>query len=417
MLDVAHLRNDPDGLADSLRRRGIEMDLDALASVDRDRRQARVRAEELRSMQKASGKEISNLEGDARAAAIERAGKLSDEYKAALAEADALDEEFNAVWVTLPNLTDVTAADGLTEDDNVETKTWGTIPEFEKTLDHVAIGEALDIVDVERAAKVSGSRFGYIKGGLVRLELALVQWVLDELEPHGFRPVVPPVLVREHALFGTGFFPGDKDQVYSIEDEDLYLVGTSEVPLAAMHADEIFSEEELPLRYAGFSTCFRRESGTYGKDTRGIFRVHQFDKVEMFSFCHPDKSQAEHDFLLEREESLVQQLNLPYRVVNVAAGDLGSSAAKKYDIEAWFPGQERYREITSTSNTTDYQSRRLKIRFKDDRGNHLVHTLNGTAMAIARMLIAIIENNQLADGTVSVPEVLRPYCGLEIISG
>lgn len=417
MLDVAHLRNDPDGLAASLDRRGIEVDLDALSAVDRNRRRARVRAEELRAEQKASGKQISQLQGDERTAAIERAGKLSDDYKSALAEADALDEEFNAVWKTLPNLTDETAADGLTEDDSDEIKKWGTIPTFETTLDHVAIGEALDVIDVERAAKVSGSRFGYIKGGLVRLEMALVQWVLDELEPHGFRPVIPPVLVREHALYGTGFFPGDKDQVYSIEDEDLYLVGTSEVPLAAMHADEIFAEEELPLRYVGFSTCFRRESGTYGKDTRGIFRVHQFDKVEMFSFCHPEKSQAEHDFLLEREESLVQQLNLPYRVVNVAAGDLGSSASKKYDIEAWFPGQERYREITSTSNTTDYQSRRLKIRFKDGKGNRLVHTLNGTAIGMARVLIAIVENNQLPDGTVSVPEVLRPYCGLETITG
>ncbi len=417
MLDVAHLRNDPDRLAASLARRGIELDLDELATLDRTRRSARVRAEELRARQKSSGKEISRLEGDERTLAIERAGKLSDDYKAALAEADSLDSEFNAVWVTLPNMTDEAAPDGLTEDDNEEIKTWGTIPTFEPTLDHLAIGEALDVVDVERAAKVSGSRFGYIKGGLVRLELALVQWVFDELEPHGFRPVIPPVLVREHALYGTGFFPGDKEQVYSVKEADLFLIGTSEVSLAAMHGDEIFPEEDLPVRYAGFSTCFRVEAGTYGKDTRGIFRVHQFDKVEMFSFCHPDRSQAEHDFLLEREEDLVQQLNLPYRVVNVAAGDLGSSAAKKYDIEAWFPGQGRYREITSTSNTTDYQSRRLKIRFKGDTGNRLVHTLNGTAIAMARMLIAIMENNQLPDGTVSVPEVLRPYCGLETITG
>lgn len=417
MLDVAHLRNDPDRLAASLARRGIEIDLDELASLDRSRRSARVHAEELRAQQKASGKEISRLQGDERVAAIESASKISEKYKAALGEADTLDDEFNAVWVTLPNLTDETAADGLTEDDNEEIKTWGTIPVFEPTLDHLAIGEALDIVDVERAAKVSGSRFGYIKGGLVRLELALVQWVFDELEPYGFRPVIPPVLVREHALYGTGFFPGDKEQVYSVNEADLFLVGTSEVPLAAMHGDEIFPEEDLPIRYAGFSTCFRVEAGTYGKDTRGIFRVHQFDKVEMFSFCHPDKSQAEHDFLLEREENLVQQLNLPYRVVNVAAGDLGASAAKKYDIEAWFPGQGRYREITSTSNTTDYQSRRLKIRFKGDTGNRLVHTLNGTAIAMARILIAIMENNQLPDGTFSVPEVLRPYCGLETITG
>ncbi len=250
----------------------------------------------------------------------------------------------------------------------------------------------------------------------MRLEFALVQFAFDRLEPHGFVPTVPPVLVREEALVGTGFFPGDRQQVYAVEKDDLYLVGTSEVSLAALHMDEIFDGESLPVRYAGFSTCFRREAGTHGKDTRGIFRVHQFDKVEMFSFCHPDASRDEHDFLLAREEELVQALEIPYRVVNVAAGDLGGSAAKKYDIEAWFPGQERYREITSTSNTTDFQARRLKIRYRSDDGNRLVHTLNGTAIAIGRCLIAIAENHQQPDGTIRVPEVLRPYAGIDTIS-
>ncbi|MEA2058882.1 MAG: serine--tRNA ligase, partial [Actinomycetota bacterium] len=233
---------------------------------------------------------------------------------------------------------------------------------------------------------------------------------------HGFVPMLPPVLVREEALFGTGFLPGDRDQVYAMADDDLYLVGTSEVALAAYRADEILDPDELPLRYAGFSTCFRREAGTYGKDTRGIFRVHQFDKVEMFSFVEPERSGEEHDFLLAREEEIVQALGLPYRVVNVAVGDLGASAAKKYDIEAWYPSQDRYREITSTSNTTDFQSRRLRIRVKGEHGNHLVHTLNGTAVAVGRTLIAIIENNQTADGTIVVPEVLRPYAGFDEIS-
>jgi seryl-tRNA synthetase len=227
--------------------------------------------------------------------------------------------------------------------------------------------------------------------------------------------VVPPVLVREMALYGTGFFPGDREQVYSLPDDDLYLIGTSEVALAAMHADEILDAEDLPMRYAGFSTCFRRESGTYGKDTRGIFRVHQFDKVEMFSFVDPDTARDEHDFLLAREEELVQGLGVPYRVMNIAAGDLGASAAKKYDIEAWFPGQGRYREITSTSNTTDYQSRRLRIRYRAEEGTELVYTLNGTAIAMGRWLIAIVENYQQPDGTIVVPEALRKYVGFETI--
>ncbi len=250
-------------------------------------------------------------------------------------------------------------------------------------------------------------------GGLAIMEFALVRYAMDSLMPHGFVPMIPPVLVREHALIGTGFFPGDAEQVYSIPEDDLYLVGTSEVPIAAFHADEIFDADQLPIRYAGYSTCFRREAGTYGKDTRGIFRVHQFDKVEMFSFVDADSSEAEHDFLLAREEELIGGLELPYRVVNVAAGDLGSSAAKKYDIEAWFPSQERYREVTSTSNTTDFQSRRLKIRYRTEAGNALVHTLNGTAIAVGRILIALMENHQREDGTVAIPSALIPYTGFD----
>jgi seryl-tRNA synthetase len=313
-------------------------------------------------------------------------------------------------------LPDPTAADGLTEEDAAEISRWGEPPAFSfEVRDHLEIGEALGLLDVERAAKVSGSRFGFLMGELVLLEFAIVRFVMESLRPHGFVPVVPPVLVREEALYGTGFFPADREQVYALADDDLYLVGTSEVSLAAMRADEIFDADELPLRYIGFSTCFRREAGTYGKDTRGIFRVHQFDKLEMFSFVHPGRSQEEHDFLLEREEELVRALELPYRVVNVAVGDLGSSAAKKYDIEAWFPGQERYREITSTSNTTDYQSRRLRIRFRGERGNELVHTLNGTATAVGRTLIALVENHQQPDGTIAIPAALQPYTGFSTI--
>jgi len=416
MIDVGILRERPQDLSAALGRRGVDLDVAALAQIDEDRRIARADAEEMRSQQREVGKSIAGLSGDEKAAAIAEAGDLSERYKAKVAEADDLDALFMEQWVTVPNLADETAADGFEEEDSIEITRWGEPPVFDfETKDHVDLGVALGIIDIERATKISGSRFGMIKGKLALLEMAMTRWSLDVLSDQGFTPVVPPVLVREQALFGTGFFPADREQVYSVKEDDLYLVGTSEVPLAAMHGDEILSADELPLRYAGFSTCFRVEAGTYGKDTRGIFRVHQFNKVEMFSFVDPDRSSEEHDFLLSREEELVQALEIPYRVVNVAAGDLGASAAKKYDIEAWFPGQERYREITSTSNTTDYQSRRLKVRFKDADGkNRLVHTLNGTAVT-GRALIALIENHQQADGSIRIPEALRPYTGFDVI--
>ncbi|CAN5406883.1 serine--tRNA ligase [soil metagenome] len=417
MIDIAVLRTNPDLLADSLRRRGLNVDLDELVELDRARRLHRSTAEGLRAEQRDLGKTIATAAGDERHAALARAAELAQAYETARAEADALDARFDGEWVRLPNLVDPRAADGLTEEDALEIRRWGEPRSGDGYRDHVELGEALGILDIERAAKVSGSRFGYLLGPLVLLEFALVRWALDRLQPHGFIPVVPPVLVRERALYGTGFFPGDRDQVYATAADDLFLVGTSEVSLAAMHGDEILDGEALPLRYAGFSTCFRRESGTYGRDTSGIFRVHQFDKVEMFSFCHPDHSVEEHDFLLARQEELVQALGIPYRVVNIAAGDLGGPAAMKYDIEAWFPGQARYREITSTSNTTDFQARRLKIRYRDDGGNKLVHTLNGTAVAVARWLIAIIENYQQPDGTIAVPEALEPYAGFAGIGG
>jgi seryl-tRNA synthetase len=411
MIDIALLRERRDELAESLGRRGAEFDLDALVDLDAQRRAVRTQAEELRSQQREIGKSISKLAGEDKSAAIESAAALSEDYKRLLADADRLDEEFNAIWIQLPNMTDPTAADGFEEEDAVELYRIGEPPQFGfEPRDHVELGTDLDIVDIDRATKISGSRFGMIKGQLAILEFSLVRYVMDNLMDHGFTPVIPPVLVREQALVGTGFFPGDREQVYSVEQDDLFLVGTSEVPLAAMHGDEIFEDDDLPLRYAGYSTCFRVEAGTYGKDTRGMFRVHQFDKAEMFSFVHPDRSQDEHDFLLAREEELIQDLELPYRVVNVAAGDLGNSAAKKYDIEAWFPGQDRYREITSTSNTTDFQSRRLRIRFKDTAGrNRFVHTLNGTAIALGRTLIALMENHQDAEGSIRIPEALIPY--------
>lgn len=417
MIDIALLRERKEELAASLARRGSDFDLDMLEDLDARRRSTRFEAEELRAKQKDAGKSISKLSGDEKTMAIQEAGKLSEDYKRLLGEADDLDEQFNAIWIQLPNMTDPSAADGLDEEDAIEMYRIGSAPEFAfEARDHVELGAELGIIDIERATKISGSRFGMIKGKLAIVEFALVRYAMDHLVEHGFTPVIPPVLVREDALVGTGFFPGERDQVYSVEQDDLFLVGTSEVPLAAMHGDEIFDGDDLPLRYAGYSTCFRVEAGTYGKDTRGMFRVHQFDKAEMFSFVHPDRSQEEHDFLLAREEEIIQGLELPYRVVNVAAGDLGSSAAKKYDIEAWFPGQERYREVTSTSNTTDFQARRLRIRFKDAEGkNQLVHTLNGTAIALGRTLIALMENHQDAEGSIRIPEALVPYTGFSSI--
>jgi seryl-tRNA synthetase len=416
MIDISILRDRRDELESSLQRRGVTVDVPALFALDERRRSARTETERIRAEQKESGKSISRLSGDEKSDAIAEAGNLAEQYKEGLAQVDALDEEFNAVWLTLPNMTDPSAVDGLTEDDAVEVARSGEPPSFAfEALDHVDLGVALDVLDIERAVKISGSRFGLKKGKLAVLEMALMRFAVDNLVGHGFTPVLPPVLVREQALFGTGFFPGDREQVYSVKEDELFLVGTSEVPLAAMHSDEILDEEHLPMRYVGVSTCFRVEAGTYGKDTRGLFRVHQFDKAEMYSFVHPDASVAEHDLLLAREEELVKALELPYRVVNVASGDLGSSASKKYDIEAWFPGQGRYREITSTSNTTDFQARRLKIRFKDDDGkNRLVHTLNGTAVT-PRHLISLMENHQQADGSIRIPEALVPYTGFSSI--
>jgi len=413
MLDPRVLRENPDAVAESLTRRGMDVDLDALVSLEAEHRSALQEAEELRSRQKNAGKEIATLEGEAKQNAIDEVSGLAASVKEATARADELAERFRAAWLEVPNLVDPTAAHGYTDEDNVAIKHHGDAGT--EGTDHATLGEALDIIDTERAAKVSGSRFGYLKGKGALLELSLVRWAMDHLVTAGFTPMIPPVLVREHALEGTGFFPEAREQVYEIPKDELFLVGTSEVPLAAYHGDEILESDDLPLRYAGFSTCFRREAGTYGKDTAGIFRVHQFDKVEMFVFTTPDASNDEHERLLEVEEQLVQQLDVPYRVVNVAAGDLGASAAKKFDIEAWFPGEQAFREVTSCSNTTDYQARRLKVRYRDDSGNTLAHTLNGTACAVGRTILAILENHQQPDGSVMIPEALRSYTGFDII--
>jgi seryl-tRNA synthetase len=338
--------------------------------------------------------------------------ELAAEIKSLEQELAGVEQEIEALIPTLPNLPDRSGPDGETEEDAEVLREVGERPTFNfEPRDHLDLGIELDVIDMESAAVASGARFAYLKRELVLVELALVQFALQKLSGHGFTPVIPPVLVRGDTMFWTGFLPTDRAQIYEIEGDDLFLVGTSEVSLAALHAEEILAEDDLPIRYAGFSSCFRREAGAAGKDTRGIFRVHQFDKVEMFQFVHPEQSADEHERLLEIQEEILRQLEIPYRVVNIAAGDLGASAAKKYDCEAWLPGQGRYRELTSCSNTTDYQARRLRCRFRPSAGGspQAVHTLNGTAVAVGRTLIAIMENHQRGDGGVDVPKVLRDF--------
>jgi seryl-tRNA synthetase len=378
-------------LRESLRRRGSTVDLDALIRLEAELRTARQRAEEQRAAQKEAGREIATLEGEAKERAIASVADLAARVKEAAAEVDRLESEFELAILEMPNLVAADAADGFTDEDNLEIKRVGE--PLTEGSDHAALGELLGIVDTERAAKVSGSRFGYLKGKGAMLEFSLVRWAMDHLVAAGFTPMVPPVLVREDALVGTGFFPEAREQVYEIPRDELFLVGTAEVPLAAYHTDEILPGDELPIRYAGFTTCFRREAGTYGKDTAGIFRVHQFDKVEMFVFTSPDDSPTEHDRLLAIEEELVGELEIPYRVVNIAAGEL----------------------VTSCSNTTDFQARRLRVRMRTESGNEILHTLNGTACAVGRTILAMIENHQQPDGSVVIPEALRRYTGFDSI--
>ncbi len=331
--------------------------------------------------------------------------EMSAQVKALTDQATAAKQRLDQLVATLPNLPDPSAAPGPGDE---LVRQVGTVPEFPfEPRDHLEL--AGETIDMDRAAKLSGSRFAYLKGDLVMLELALVRWALEKLRGHGFEPVIPPVLVRERALYGTGFLPDTEQQIYSLPEDELFLAGTSEVALASLHDGEIIDSERLPLRYAGFSSCFRREAGAAGKDTRGIFRVHQFDKVEMFSFVAPEKSAEEHERILAIEEEILSELAIPYRVVNIAVSDLGNSAAKKYDCEAWLPSQGRYRELTSCSNTTDYQARRLDIRMRREKRTRTPHTLNGTAVAVGRTIVALLENGQQADGSVELPENLRAY--------
>jgi seryl-tRNA synthetase len=394
MIDIRAARADPDAYRVALARKGATEEFDALMEADRAWLALVPQADELRAKMKLKGKptpeQVEVLKGvKAKLHQVEEALATAEQRRAELLE-------------LVPSPPDASAPDGFADEDAVELRRVGEPPTFPfEPRDHLELAQ----IDTERGAKVSGSRFVYRIGAVALLELALYRFALDRLTAEGLTPVLPPVLVRDEAMYGTGFLPTEEVNIYRIERDDLYLTGTSEVTLASMHGGEVLDADLLPLRYAGYSTCFRREAGAAGKDTRGMFRVHQFDKVEMFVFCRPEHSSAEHEWLLATEEALIGELGIPYRVVNIAAGDLGASAAKKYDIEGWFPGQGRYRELTSTSNTTDYQSRRLDVRFRTDKGLEFVHTLNGTAVT-ARAMLAILENFQDEDGAVAVPEVL-----------
>jgi len=408
VLDLRLIRREPDAVRAALARRGADVAgrLDRVLALDARWREAAQAAEGLRAEQKAASEEVATGKREGRdvAAQLERLKSLSGEVKALGEQARSAEAELQEVLRSLPNLPDPTAA----EPGDEVLRVVGDATRRSGGRDHLEL--AGERIDMERGARLSGSRFYYLRGDLVMLELALVQWTLAKLRGHGFEPVIPPVLVREQALYGTGFLPDTEQQIYHLLADDLYLAGTSEVALASLHAGEILDAAELPLRYAGFSPCFRREAGAAGKDTRGIFRVHQFDKVEMFSLVEPSASAEEHERLLAIEEEIFTALEVPYRVVNIAVDDLGASAVKKYDIEAWLPGQGRFREVTSTSNTTDFQARRLEIRMRREGGKpEPLHTLNGTAVAVSRTLVALLENGQREDGSVALPAVLGPY--------
>ncbi|HEU5141933.1 MAG TPA: serine--tRNA ligase [Solirubrobacterales bacterium] len=421
MLDLKSIRSDPERVKAALARRGAAERVDQLLALDARRRELLPEIEGAQAERKSLSKQIGEAKqrgGDA-AAEMESVQRLKETIEAGKAELEEVEADLERLAAALPNLPDPDAPEGSSEEDAVVLREVGRVPSFDfEPRDHLEIGTELGLIEIEAAARASGSRFAYLKGDLVLLELALVRYALDVVRSEGHEPVVPPVLVREEALYGTGFLPGDRDQIYEIPKDELFLVGTSEVPLASLHADQILETEQLPLRYAAFSTCFRREAGAAGRDTRGIFRVHQFDKVEMFSFVEPSRSGAEHERLLAIEERILGELEIPYRVVNVAAGDLGAPAAKKYDCEAWIPSQERYRELTSCSNTTDYQARRLKCRYRpaDTEAPQPVHTLNGTAVAVGRTMIALIENRQERDGTFTLPNTLHRYGAPEKIA-
>ena len=420
MIDIRLLRESPEVVRASATARGEDPYLvDEVLAADAARRESLLAFETLRAEQKVIGKSVAQATGDEKAALLDRTKDLSAAVKAAEATARDADERITELMLGLSNVVDPAAPVGG-EDDYTVLEHVGTPRDFAAEgftpRDHLELGELLGAIDVERGAKVSGSRFYYLTGPGAMLEFALVNLAMAQAQANGFTPIIPPALVKPAAMEGTGFLGQAAENVYRLEADDMYLVGTAEVPLAAYHMDEILDAESLPIRYAGFSPCFRREAGSHGKDTRGIVRVHWFDKVEMFSYCDPSDSYDEHKRLLGWERQFLDAIEVPYRIIDVATGDLGSSAARKFDCEAWIPTQDRYREVTSTSNCTEFQSRRLRIRQRSADGSPTpVATLNGTLVAIPRVIVAILENHQQADGSVVVPAALRPHLGLDVI--
>ena len=419
MIDVKFIIEDPERIKKGALKKNVKVDVDKIVQLYAQRNEINQKAEELRARQNEVSKLIPTT--DDKEALLKEMGLAKEEIKTLEPQIQKLEDEIDALALFIPNPPLDSVPDGKDEESNKAIRTHGEKPTFDfEPKDHITLGKELDIIDIERGTRSSGARFYYLKGDAALLELALTQHVITKLSSKGFTPVIPPVLVKEEAMYATGFFPADRNEIYHVnpiteqdpDGDDLYLVGTSEVPLTMLHYTETIDIETLPIRYCGLSTCFRREAGSYGKDTAGIIRVHQFNKIEMFSFCDPDKSEQEHELILSIEEEIMQDLGLHYQVINICGGDLGAPAAKKYDIEAWIPTQGKFRELTSCSNCTDFQSRRSKIKYKSKDGKKdYLHTLNGTAVAMARTLVAIIENYQNADGSITIPEVLRPYFG------
>ena len=418
MIDLSLLRENPDAIRLSQRARGADESLvDQALELDKTNKAALQLFEKLRSEQNANGKLVAAAPKEEKASLVAQAQSMAQQVKDAEAKANQAGEALNAILYKIDNVV-LAGVPAGGEEDFVVLREEGTKPKFDfKPLDHAELGESLDVIDIERGVKISGSRFYFLKGWGARLELAMMQLALDQAHAAGFTPLITPTLVRPEVMQGTGFLGEHSSEIYYLEADDLYLTGTSEVALAGYHSGEIIDDFSEPLRYAGWSTCYRREAGSHGKDIKGILRVHQFNKLEMFSYCKPEDAEAEHERMLGWQEEMLKKCELPYRVIDVAAGDLGSSAAKKYDVEAWVPSQEKYRELTSTSNCTTFQARRLNTRYRDESGKtQMLATLNGT-LATTRWLVAILENHQQSDGSVSVPEALRPYLGgLEKIS-
>ena len=412
MIDLKQLIEHPEKTKRAILKKHYKGDLDAIIRMDEERRTLMHEIEDLKAKQNKISKEIPNTTKKEKL--LEETKIIKERLKELEPRLEKMKLDLEAELLLIPNPTLDSVPEGRDENDNKVIRTYGKKPHFDfEPLDHMVLGKKLDLIDMETAADMSGTRFYYLKNEAVLLEFALVQFVMQKLMSKGFKPVLPPVLVKEKAMIATGFFPADRNEIYHVnpQDDNLYLVGTSEVPLCMIHSGKILDPEKMPFRYAGFSTCFRREAGSYGKDTHGIIRVHQFDKIEMFSFCHPSKSEEEHELILSIEEEIMKELGFHYQVVNICGGDLGNPAAKKYDIEVWIPTQGRFRELTSCSNCTEYQARRANIRMKGLKENQVIHTLNGTAVAISRTLVAIMENGQQKDGTIEIPDVLRGYMG------